>query len=621
MSTLTQKLSDILRCGLKPGYTSVSYAISRGGKLLAADSLGTIGDKAGTPADCGSTYNIGSVSKIFCAVAVMQLAEQGKVDLDIPVYKYLPRLWMPDERYKQITLRHCLSHSSGLPGTQWKGFALAGTDPYDYYADVYDYLSKVRLKADPGTYSVYCNDGFTMAEMVVSEVSGQPFEQYSVEHITDPIGAESTRLVPLYHPDHPMVVEKGWPPEIMYIRACGGYTSSMTDLCRFGEQFLRESAILSDDSKAEMGRHQGVTFLKKDQRGNNFGLGWDSMAFTYPGYDLGEHVLMKGGKTLEFGTKLVIIPKYDAVLAISQTDDCGLDCMEAILRLFSVAMWETEGVNVLTDGVPVPDALAKELSGVYMMQTNILKLSVYGAFCSISTMDHQGNLYPLYKPYRYTGDRFTADDGTVLDFERDGDDLYALRTVEGLLVPLAQKALPAAPLSGVWRSRMGKRYLVADMGPRDVLAGQMAGAVTFVPMPEVEGLMLVRTIGRMGLGLENMTECAVRPLNDSQAVGVTRMPTNPGRDHLTPLFEQRDGAEYVSVLSYTFRDVDSLPVYEGQNFAEASLTYRLASPLSALPAVPAGRRALVMNDALICVYDSLEGKPFAPVLSGYLLLV
>ena len=153
MSTLTQKLSDILRCGLKPGYTSVSYAISRGGKLLAADSLGTIGDKAGTPADCGSTYNIGSVSKIFCTVAVMQLAEQGKVDLDTPVYKYLPRLWMPDERYKQITLRHCLSHSSGLPGTQWKGFALAGTDPYDYYADVYDYLSKVRLKA--GARKVY----------------------------------------------------------------------------------------------------------------------------------------------------------------------------------------------------------------------------------------------------------------------------------------------------------------------------------------------------------------------------------------------------------------------------------------------------------------------------------
>ena len=95
----------------------MSYAIMKDGELLACDSLGTQGDEAKTEATTKSTYNVASVSKIYCAVAVMQLVEQGKIDLDTPVCEYLPRFYMPDERFRKITLRHCLSHTSGLPGT------------------------------------------------------------------------------------------------------------------------------------------------------------------------------------------------------------------------------------------------------------------------------------------------------------------------------------------------------------------------------------------------------------------------------------------------------------------------------------------------------------------------
>ena len=64
----------------------------------------------------------------------------------------------------------CLDHSSGLPGTQWKHFSVSTTSKFDYYSEVLNYLSNSTLKADPGTYSTYCNDGFTLAEMVVSKV-------------------------------------------------------------------------------------------------------------------------------------------------------------------------------------------------------------------------------------------------------------------------------------------------------------------------------------------------------------------------------------------------------------------------------------------------------------------
>ena len=147
---LTQKLSSILSMNLKKGWTSVSYAIMRHGEIWAADSIGTQGGEEKKPADTNCTYNVASVSKIYCTVAVMQLVEQGKVSLDEPIVTYLPEFKMLDERYRQITLRHCLSHSSGLPGTQWKHFSASDVSCDTYYQEVYDYMAHSYLKAAPG---------------------------------------------------------------------------------------------------------------------------------------------------------------------------------------------------------------------------------------------------------------------------------------------------------------------------------------------------------------------------------------------------------------------------------------------------------------------------------------
>ena len=174
MMDLKQRLSDILKLNLPKEYTSVSYAIMVDGEIVAADALGNDGSKEKNPATIRHTYNVCSISKIFCTVAVMKLVEQGKVELDRPICEYLPQFTMLDPRYRQITVRHCLNHASGLPGTQWKHFSATHVGELDneaYYQEVYDYLAKSHLKADPGQYSVYCNDGFTLAEMLVAKVS------------------------------------------------------------------------------------------------------------------------------------------------------------------------------------------------------------------------------------------------------------------------------------------------------------------------------------------------------------------------------------------------------------------------------------------------------------------
>ena len=100
MNQLTEKCSSILRWGLPDKFTSVSYSIMKDGEILACDALGHQGGDEQKPATVDCTYNVASVSKIFCTVAVMQLVEQGKIELDAPVCKYLPRFTMLDSRYR-----------------------------------------------------------------------------------------------------------------------------------------------------------------------------------------------------------------------------------------------------------------------------------------------------------------------------------------------------------------------------------------------------------------------------------------------------------------------------------------------------------------------------------------
>ena len=116
-------------------------------------------------------YGIGSVSKIYTTVAVMQLAEDGKLSLDAPVTRYLKDFKMADPRYRDITVRMLLNHSSGLMGSTFDSALLFDDSDPSATDQLLERLSTQRLKADPGAYSVYCNDGFTLAEMVVAQLS------------------------------------------------------------------------------------------------------------------------------------------------------------------------------------------------------------------------------------------------------------------------------------------------------------------------------------------------------------------------------------------------------------------------------------------------------------------
>lgn len=627
---LTKRLSEILGLNLSKKFTAVSYAIMVDGEIWAADALGTDGSKDEKPATTNHTFNVCSISKIFCTTAVMKLVEQGRVDLDTPVCVYLPEFCMLDERYKDITVRHCLNHASGLPGTQWKHFSathVGSLENEEYYQEVYDYLAKCHLKAAPGTYSVYCNDGFTLAEMVVAKVSGMPFGTFCREYITDPIGACSTRPSTTVNPEYPLIHEKKKAPEYFYLQGCGGFTTNMIDLCKFGNLFLHENDIISEESKAEMAKHQGVTFLPEDTASTGYGLGWDNVEVREPEMDFGDHVLLKGGNSFQFTSKLYVIPKYNAVLAASETHDCGIDIGDVLLNMFATALLEEKGISVYQKHLPVPEELVRKFHGTYLTPGQILNTHFFGTHLTITNDTTAGEHAAVYKDLQFDGEAFKGADGERYFFREHGGESYFFGTYHGRTSPSAMKARPYPPLSESWEQRIGKKYIAIDLTEQDMVSHEMMNGFTAARLPGVEGVFVCSFSAIAGADIYGQFEGCVVPVDDNTARGFLLTPSNGSRDLIDPYFFVKDGIEHCHAASYLYRDASTVPAYQGETFASEpynapyNSVYKLTEPLKQLPEVPEHRRLILLDDKMSVVYDSQVEGEFKEVKEGYICFI
>ena len=629
MAEISKKLSKMLSYELPNEFTSVSYAIMLNGSFAAADTLGSTGGKTPRPADEKCTYNVASISKIFCSIAVMQLVEKGLLDLDEPVVHYVPEFVMPDERYKMITLRHCLSHSCALPGTQWKGFSVTEAEEEDYYSEFLEYVGHSYLKADPGYYSTYCNDGFTLAEMAVKNVSGLPYHEYCVKNICSPLGMESARLIYNLNPEYTLVAEKKGPAEKLLIQGGAGFTSNMPDICRLGSIFLNKGAgVLTEASVKEICAFQGKSFLKADERSCKYGLGWDQVSYHNDDFDLGEGVLTKGGNSFQFTSHLIVIPKYNAVLAISETHDCGLNVQDVILKLFAVLMAE-EGINIVKGSKLPSAATVKKYSGMYVMPTALLTLDVFGPYMYLVGFNRSGMHFARFKAMKYDGRGFSDPECKIERTEYDGE-VYLTYKDKITKAPLTQKLKADKPLSESWKARFGRPYIVADINANDIVIQEILTGFTMSEIEEYPGNIVLSFSGKVSSGVYGPIESTVRAVTDDIADGFLLTPSNPSRDLLTPMFETVNGCSYCHAASYIYKDCTDAPVYEGQTFEELKAAYdpavkhenvifRFKKTLAKLPKVPAGSRLMVLDDKLSCVWDSLtSNEKYEKVKSGWL---
>lgn len=137
-----------------------------------------------------SLFRIGSVSKLFTAMAIMQLVEQGLVDLEVDVNDYLTYFQIDTQQFQPIRVKHLLTHT---PGFDEKIFGMAA----EHYSDrqsLRDYLkeNQPQMIREPGQYIQYSNYGFGILGLLIEEVSGLSYEKYIEEHILKPLNMNDT---------------------------------------------------------------------------------------------------------------------------------------------------------------------------------------------------------------------------------------------------------------------------------------------------------------------------------------------------------------------------------------------------------------------------------------------
>ena len=176
----------------------LSLVVVKDGEIVYKKGFGLADGPRNIPATADTVYNQWSMVKPVTAVAVLQLHEQGLLDIDDPVADYLPffEVQYPSESSETITIRHLLNHSSGFRNNvpEIIGWIHFDGDPEWNQTELIkeklpDYA---KLAYEPGSLGVYTNVGYMVLAAVIEAASGQTYQQYMIDHIFEPLGMDQT---------------------------------------------------------------------------------------------------------------------------------------------------------------------------------------------------------------------------------------------------------------------------------------------------------------------------------------------------------------------------------------------------------------------------------------------
>jgi CubicO group peptidase (beta-lactamase class C family) len=296
-----------------------AVAVVVDGRLHLSKGYGYADLASQRPVTPMTVFDVGSVSKLFTYTAVMQLVEQGRLDLHADVNQYLTRFQVPDTFAQPVTAAHLLTHTGGFD--EWD-IGAAARAPDEGLA-VCDYLAQ-RLPPrvrPPGQLLVYANHGTALAGCLVEEISGRPFADYVAQYILAPLGMAQSSF--------------GWPPELMaqmatgyelrpdglhpyplYYRhysPAGELKTTAADISRFMIAHLQdgrfeEAQILQPETVALMHRQQ----YSHDPRLPGFTYGFFEDELN------GRRAILHGGDTNPtFSTLLLLLPEENVGLFIT----------------------------------------------------------------------------------------------------------------------------------------------------------------------------------------------------------------------------------------------------------------------------------------------------------------
>jgi CubicO group peptidase (beta-lactamase class C family) len=344
----------------KHGVVGASLAIAYGDDEVVG-ATGVLNRRTHEPATTDSVFQIGSITKVWTATLVMQLVDEGVVDLDEPVVTYLPEFKVADDELtQQVTTRHLLSHTSGIAG--------------DFFPDTGrgdDCLEKfVALMADlPASHPLgatmsYCNAGFVLLGRLVEVLRGATWDQVMRERLLQPLGLEAAGTLPeealLWGAATGHVTPPGAPEPVVAPQwglsrnagPAGLIHARARDLLAFARMHLTDGVapdgtrILSADSVRAM-REPQVEVPDRWTFGGHWGLGW-----ILPSWD-GQRLFAHDGGTIGQSAFLrVLAGDQDLVVALLTN---GGEVRDLYQDLYAEIFEQLVGVTISPRVEPVSD--------------------------------------------------------------------------------------------------------------------------------------------------------------------------------------------------------------------------------------------------------------------------
>ncbi|MHC1771834.1 MAG: serine hydrolase domain-containing protein [Flexilinea sp.] len=290
----------------------LALAITQGDQITFSKGYGTAGDGRSVTPD--TPFYIGSQSKSFTALAIMQLVEQGKLDLEAPVQTYLPWFRVADpQASQQITICHLLQHTSGLSEAGYVADFPPETDLETMVRD----LSRAKITAPVGTKMQYFNQGYSTLGLIIEKISGQSYGDYINEHIftplkmtnsfTDPAAAKTAGLSQGYSQIFMFAV----PLKQTFYQSdlpAGYIISTANDMARFLMALGNGGEL--DGVRVLKPENVQLMFTPNSAINSTYGFGW------YIGQYNGETKITHGGDTERFHTSVLLLPERGLSLVI-----------------------------------------------------------------------------------------------------------------------------------------------------------------------------------------------------------------------------------------------------------------------------------------------------------------
>jgi dipeptidyl aminopeptidase/acylaminoacyl peptidase len=364
-----RRLAELAERYQVPG---AALGIARGDERIEV-ACGVINLDTGVEVTPDTLFQLGSITKVYTATAVMRLVEEGRLDLDKPVVSYLPELTLSDPGVTdQVTMRHLLTHTSGIDGDFFRDTG-RGDDCLERYVAA---LTELPQNHPIGVTFSYCNTGYSIAGRVIEVLTGQVWDTAMRELLFAPLGLTRTVTLPedamLHRTAVGHVQQPGPPPRRTEVwsmprstgPAGGTLTASVGDLLTFARLHLT-GGLTADGTR--LLSPQAVAAMQAEQASlpdlydipDSWGLGWFRLGWH------GARLVGHDGSTVGQYTYLRVLPEHDLAVGLLTNGGQPRELYETVMREVVEELTGVEMAHPVKPPVQPPEVDIAQYSGTY----------------------------------------------------------------------------------------------------------------------------------------------------------------------------------------------------------------------------------------------------------------